>query len=97
MKKLLLITIFGLLLVSYALADYKIGDKTLDDTAYTTSKTNLITKFDNRKSNLPSYADFQEWSDTLNIELAKCGSWQLTNVTAENLIDKLNDQLEAGC
>ena len=56
----------------------------------------LTDKVDNRKIELLSSKDANDWEKLVDAEIKKCDTWTLTNVTQENIIDKLNEKLKSG-
>jgi len=56
-------------------------------------KREVIAKIRNRHNVLPTFEEGEIWKELMG----KCKNLRLENVTDENLIDKLNDKLGAGC
>lgn len=71
-------------------------DKVYTDVSYETYKTNIATKITNNKTKPVDFSEGEDWKDIVKIEIKKCGTWTLTDVTTDNLIEKLNDKLKSG-
>ena len=61
---------------------------------YAQIKTNVIAIMKNRKTIKPTFEEAELWKAILSRE---CKNVTLTDVTSENLVEKLNNKLELGC
>jgi len=69
------------------------GEK-LNLVQYLALKINLMDKIRNRKKVEVSSKEVNQWFDVVNIEIKKCGNWNMGNVNNQNIIDKINEKLE---
>ena len=72
----------------------EIRGKSFTPSEYAQIKTDVIAIMKNRKTIKPTFEEAELWKAILSRE---CKNVKLTDITSDNLIDKLNDKLETGC
>ena len=72
----------------------EIRGKSFTPSEYAQIKTDVVAIMKNRKTIKPTFEEAELWKAILNRE---CKNVTLTDVTSENLVEKLNNKLELGC
>lgn len=78
----------------YAIPSVHLYDQEYTLNQYDQIKPVFIELMRNRSNKQLTFEQGEVWKDIVSRELRKCGSWQLINVSDENVIDKMNEKLE---